>query len=80
MKIVAKSVKGQEFLYTASTAHNVPNASAQAICDVLNRAKFGNLKDDETWFIHDVGPYDRAYEYASFQSFARRNGKIVRVA
>lgn len=79
MKIVAKSVKGKEYLYTASTAHKVPNTSAKVICDVLNKANY-NLKEGETWFVHDVSPYDRAYEYASFQSFARRNGKIVRVA
>lgn len=79
MKIIAKSVKGQEFLYSAKSAHKVSEASAKIICNSLNSARY-DLKEHEVWFIHDVDKYDTAYEYAMFQSFTRRNGKILRVA
>ena len=78
MKIIAKSVKGQEFLYSAKTAHKVSNASANAICKALNDAKF-ELKEGETWHVHDVDQCDNAYQYAEWQAFTRRNGAIRRV-
>lgn len=75
MKIVAKSVKGHEFMYNPTSAHEVSNNSAEYICKVLNNYRF-NLKGDETWFIHDVDKYDRAYDYAMYQRFTVRNGVV----
>ena len=77
MKIVAKSMKGHEFLYVTKSAHKVPNASANIICKALNDAK-SQLKDNEVWFVHDVSEYDDAYNYAMWQAFSRRNGAIRR--
>lgn len=75
MKIIAKSVKGQEFMYIANTAHKVSEASAQYICKILNDYNF-RLKENEVWFIHDVDRYDLAYDYAQFQRFTVRNGIV----
>ena len=78
MKVVAKSVKGNEFLYSAKSAHKVAKASAEAICKALNDSNY-DLKNGETWFVHDVDKYDNAFQYAEWQSFTRRNGTIRRV-
>jgi len=75
MKVIAKSVKGQEFLYSAKSAHKVSEASAKYICKVLNEYKY-KLNEDEVWYIHDVGMYDSAYDYAEFQRFTVRNGIV----
>ncbi len=75
MKIVAKSIKGKEFMYSAKSAHKVSERSANLICKLLNDINY-HLNEGETWFIHDVDKYDTAYEYASFQAFTRRNGKL----
>lgn len=77
MKIVAKSIEGQEFFYSKKSAHKVPNASASIICKALNDAKY-KLNDGEVWFVHDIDKYDSAYEYAETQAFSRRNGAIRR--
>ena len=77
MKVVAKSEKGHEFLYNPKSAHEVSNASAQYICSELNRVKY-DLKENEVWFIHEVGAYDNAYGYASYQRFAVRKGLVYR--
>ena len=75
MLVVAKSVKGHEFMYSAKSAHQVPKASANQICKALNDANY-RLTDNEVWFVHEVGPYDNAYVYGEFQSFSKRKGKI----
>ena len=75
MFILAKSVKGHEFLYTASTAHEVSKASAKKIESIVNLANY-KLKDNETWFIHEVDKYDTAYDYAQFQKFRIRKGIV----
>lgn len=78
MKIVAKSVKGKEFLYSARSAHQVKGLTAEKMCAFLNEQKH-DLKEDEVWHVHDVGPYDNAYGYGAIQMFERkRNGQIVK--
>ena len=79
MKIVAKSVKGHEFLYNAPSAHKVSERSAKLICKALNEIGY-KLKEGEVWHIHEVDEYDGAYEYATFQSFVRRNGGLKEIA
>lgn len=79
MKIVAKSVKGHEFLYSARSAHKVSERSAEYICSELNRVQY-NLKDGEVWFIHDIDQYDSAYDYATEQAFTTRKGGVFRRA
>jgi len=79
MKIVAKSIKGQEFLYNAKSAHRVSERSANLICKALNEAKY-NLKEGEVWHVHDIDRYDTAYQYVDYQAFTRRNGKLYETA
>lgn len=80
MLVVAKSVKGREYLYNAKTAHKVPIKNAEKICEVLNDCKFC-LNDGEIWFVHDVDQFDDAYTYASFKKFIyKKNGQVVRRA
>lgn len=75
MKVIAKSTKGHEFMYNASSAHKVSDRSAEYICKVLNEYKF-RINDNEVWFVHDVDRYDLAYEYAQYQRFTVRNGIV----
>jgi len=77
MVVIAKSVLGREFMYNAKSAHKAPKASAQMICDALNREMW-QLKTGEVWFVHEVDKYDSAYEYAQWQSFHARKGTIKR--
>ncbi len=79
MTIVAKSIKGHEFVYTPKTAHKVSKASANLICKALNDNKFMLYDDDEVWFVHEVDQYDSASGYAEYQKFTVRNGAIRRV-
>lgn len=68
MYVLAKSVKGQEYLYSASSAHAVAKKSMNKICSTLNEIRY-SLKDTEVWHIHEVSEYDTAYDYAQFQKF-----------
>lgn len=75
MKILAISAKGQEFLYKPSTAHKVSERSGKKIMDALNKARYG-LKENEVWHLHEVGSYDNAYAYATYQEFTIYKGNI----
>lgn len=75
MLVIAKSVKGREFLYNASSARAVSARSANKILSVLNEMKW-RLSDDEVWHIHEVDQYDDAYYYAQRQAFKIRNGIV----
>lgn len=79
MKIVAISVKGQEFLYKPRTAHKVSNKSANYICAELNRVQY-KIDDNHVWHIHEVDEYDDASVYAEEQSFTVRKGGVYRKA
>lgn len=75
MKVIAKSVKGKEFLYKPETARKVSERSAKTILSVLNEMKW-HLSDGEIWHIHDVDHYDNAYYYAQRQAFTIRKGVV----
>jgi len=75
MIILAKALKGQEYLYNAKSAHRVSIAAAETIKDVLNATSY-HLKPGEVWHIFNVDHYDNAFVYASEQAFTRRNGII----
>lgn len=75
MKILAISIKGREFVYNPSTAHKVSERSGKAIMDALNKARY-NLKENEVWHMHEVGPYDNAYAYATYQEFTIYKGSV----
>lgn len=46
MKVLAVSLKGQEYFFRASTAHKVSERSAKKIMDALNKVRYG-LKENE---------------------------------
>lgn len=75
MLIIAKSVKGQEFLYDAHTARKVSARSANTILSVLNDVRW-HLSDNEVWHVYEVSHYDNAYWYAQNQAFTIRNGIV----
>lgn len=68
MLVLAKSIKGKEFIYNARSAHKVSKKSAEKIRDTLNRLKY-KLNDGETWYIHELGYYDGGTAYAETQQF-----------
>lgn len=75
MLILAKSIKGQEFIYNPKTAHKVPKKSAEYIRDILNAYNHG-LQKGETWYLHNVYSCDNAYYYAETQEFRQYQGRI----
>jgi len=79
MIVVARAIKGHEFLYSAASAHRVAEKKAQKIADALNRAEYG-ITPEQTWFVYDVGMYDNAYAYGEMQGFQlRKDGTIRKV-
>lgn len=79
MIVLAKAVKGKEFLYTASSCHEVSKASADMICDALNKANY-NLKEGEVWYKYtNFCRYSSGWEYATGQKFTKYKGKIREV-
>jgi len=80
MTILAKAIKGQEFLYSAKSAHKVNKKNAGGIAECLNNCGF-MLKDDEVWHVFEVDEYENAYLYAETQSFyISKNGALKRRA
>ena len=75
MTVLAKAVKGKEFLYDAKSAHEVSKASADVICDTLNATKF-LLKEGEVWHKFDFGPYSEGWAFAMVQKFTRYKTSI----
>lgn len=75
MVIVAISTKGREFLFKANTAHKVPKTSAQKIADLLNSIKY-QLKDGETWHVHEIDRYSNSYAFALTQDFYIYGGNL----
>lgn len=79
MTVVARAIKGHEFMYSAASAHRVAEKKAQTIADALNMAHYG-ITPEQVWFVYDVGPYDNAYAYGEMQGFQqRKNGTITEV-
>ena len=79
MTVVARAMKGKEFLYSASSAHRVSPKNAQKICDALNRAEYG-ITPEQTWFQYEVGMYDNAFAYGEMQGFQLwKDGTIRKV-
>lgn len=68
MKIVAKTINGQEFIYSIRTAHKVNGKNAEKIAEMLNGCGY-MLKDGEKWHVYNIDQYDGGYEWAEVQSF-----------
>ena len=78
MKMLAKAIRGKEFLYSRKSAHAVSDAGADYICRVLNENKY-RLKDGEIWHVYDCGWYEMEYTEAGTQKFTRRRGIVSEV-
>ena len=77
MVVLAKSIAGQEFMYRARSAHKVPANRAAAIRDALNGIRY-DLKDGETWHLHEIDNYDAAFDFAEMQKFyINKSGALV---
>ena len=79
MKIVALAKKGAEFMYRATTAHQVPARRAQEIADDLNIVEY-QTTPGLVWHVFDVDQYDAAFDFAAEKSFLYRNGKLIEKA
>lgn len=55
-KFIARSIKGQEFMFSTASMIAVPESSASKIADALNRIGY-ELKAGETWHVHNNDGY-----------------------
>ena len=55
--VIAKSIKGREYLYSTVEMYAVSKCSSQAICNELNKIRY-NLQEGETWNIYERYAYD----------------------
>lgn len=77
MVVLAKSVDGQEFMYSPRSAHKVPASRAAAIRDALNGIRY-DLNDGQVWHLHEIDKYDAAYDFAEMQKFhINKSGALV---
>ena len=75
MMILAKAVKGAEFMYNPRSAHSVSKARAESIRDALNGINYG-LNDGEIWHIYEIDEYSQAYAYGTEQKFFINRGSL----
>ena len=75
-KMIAKTIAGREYVYSATSAHAVSEKSAEVICRALNDARW-QLKDGEAWHVYERGWYEDNYTGAAYQKFVRRNGRLL---
>lgn len=75
-KFIAKAPIGKEFIYSKSSAMYVTNASAQEICDRLNKIRY-NLKDGETWHIYDADAYVNYFILNAIKKYKNRIYKVA---
>lgn len=80
MKILAKTIKGQEFIYSPKTAGRVSERNAQKVCDIVNQFKtLLGCNDNECYHVYDVSEYDNAYWYAQNRRFILHKDGTVSV-
>ena len=77
MKVIAKTIKGREFMYNPRSARKVSARSAEMILKVVNDFRFQLSGDNETWHIYNIDKYDTAFIYAQNQAFTIRNGIVT---
>lgn len=61
MKMLCKSIKGHEFMFTYRDSILVSDKQAGALCELLNVNKYKGLKENECYFIHEL-MYDSDYQ------------------
>ena len=76
--ILALAVEGKEYMYYSRTARRVSKASAQKICDIVNKHKFlFECYPNCVWHIFEVDDYEPAFDIAEYQSFTIREGIVT---
>lgn len=58
-KLIAKTIKGKEYIHSRSQAY-FADKDADKICEALNKVKY-QLKDDECWHVYDYDCNQTAY-------------------
>jgi len=76
MKIVAKTIEGEEFFYSAHSAHRAPAKRIKEVLEILNENRY-HLKEGEKWWIYEVDKYDDAFYYSESQRFGFRGEYLV---
>lgn len=66
MTIIAKTKAGEEYMYSAKSAHKVSKASATYICEVCNEYKY-RLNGGEKWHVYEIDNYSYASDIAEVQ-------------
>ena len=74
MYAVIVGIKGKEFLQKANTCHKVAKGKGKKIAEILNKLNY-KINSEEIWVDTVVG-YSLAKDYAEFQEFTLRNGKL----
>jgi hypothetical protein len=78
MKIIAKTIKGHEYMYDPRTARKVSNKNADLICKIVNEHKtILGAKENEVFHVYTIDEYSKAWDYAQYQSFTIRNGVVT---
>lgn len=77
MTILAKTITGKEFIYSARSAHKVNKKNAEKIAECLNNCGF-MLKDGEKWHVYEVDQYDNAFIWAEDQTFYITKGGALK--
>ena len=74
MVVIAITIKGEEFIYNASTAHRISEKKADIAIKALNEAGYKIDKNaGEIWHKYTIDKYDTAFNYAQFQRFTVGN-------
>lgn len=77
MTIIARTLKGHEYLYSIGSAHAVTKSKAEQIKNMLNAYQYG-ITPEQAWHIYDVNEFDKAYDYAMFQRFTlHKDGRLT---
>lgn len=71
--IIARTIEGQEFLYSLKSAHGVAKAKATEVCEVLNSLRW-KLQPGEVWHIYTVDDWEKAFYIAEDQRFVYHRG------
>ena len=80
MTIIAKTIIGQEFIYSARSARKVAKRNAAEICKIVNQYKtLLGTKENECWHVYEIDQYSPAYDFAQYQSFTMKNGIVKAV-
>ena len=72
---LVKALGGKEYIYQPSSAHGVSKASAQVICDALNKIRH-DLKAGQVWRVITFDQYDSAFDIAACYKFVIRGGYL----